>query len=167
MKIAIIVAVAENGIIGRDGELPWHLAADLRRFRRLTMGHAIVMGRKTWESIGRPLPGRTSIVISHNQKYHTGAEEVSVATSFEQAIEIARGCDCDQDRIFVIGGAAIYAAALPKAQRLYLTRVHAKVEGDVSFPEVDWGQWRIIEESQVKADEFDDYDHTFTIFERA
>lgn len=166
MKIAMIVAVAENGIIGREGELPWHLAADLRRFRRLTMGHAIVMGRKTWESIGRPLPGRTSIVISHNQQYQTGSDEVAVATSFEQAIEIARRCDCVQDRIFVIGGAAIYAAALPIAQLLYFTRVQAKVAGDVSFPEVDWSQWQVVEQSQFKADEFDDYDHTFTIFER-
>lgn len=166
MNLAIIVAVAENGVIGRDGKLPWHLSADLRRFRRLTMGHAIVMGRKTWESIGHPLRGRTSIVISHQADYQTGYEEVPLATSFDQAVAIAKQADCDPEKLFIIGGAAIYASALPQANRMYFTRIHAEIPGDVFFPEVDWSQWKKIEQSRHKADEFNDYDHTFSIYER-
>lgn len=166
MKLAILVAVSENGIIGHDGKLPWHMSADLRRFMRITMEHAILMGRKTWESIGRPLPGRTSIVISHQQDYATGHSEVQVAGDLDQAVARARQADCDQDQAFVIGGAAIYELALPRADRLYFTRVHAEVEGDVSFPEVDWSQWEVKEDSHHTADEFNQFDHTFTVYQR-
>ncbi|TWU30379.1 dihydrofolate reductase [Bythopirellula polymerisocia] len=166
MKIAILVAVSENGIIGREGKLPWHMSADLRRFRRITMEHAILMGRKTWESIGRPLHGRTSIVISHNKDYDTGHSEVKVAGDLDEALAIARQADCDQDQAFVIGGAAIYELALPQADRLYFTRVLADVEGDVSFPEVNWSEWEVKEESHHTADEFDEYDHTFSVYQR-
>ncbi|QEG37515.1 dihydrofolate reductase [Bythopirellula goksoeyrii] len=166
MKLAILVAVSENGIIGREGQLPWHMSADLRRFKRITMEHAILMGRKTWESIGRPLPGRTSIVISHRPDYETGHAEVRVAGNLEQAMDYAKQADCDQDQAFVIGGAAIYELALPQADRLYFTRVHAEVEGDVSFPEVDWSHWEVKEESHHTADEFDQFDHTFTVYQR-
>jgi dihydrofolate reductase len=131
------------------------------------MEHAIVMGRKTWESIGRPLPGRTSIVITRQSDFRSGYEEVAVVHSLEAAIDVARRADCASDHLFVIGGAAIYAAALPQAHRLYFTQVHASVDGDVSFPEVDWDRWKLIEQSHFKADEFDDYDHTFSVFERA
>ncbi len=166
MNLAILVAVSENGIIGREGKLPWHLSADLRRFRRITMEHAILMGRKTWESIGRPLPGRTSIVISRQSDYATGHPEVQVVGDLDRALAIARQADCDQDQAFVIGGAAIYKLALPRAERLYFTRVHAEVEGDVRFPEVDWSEWEVKEESHHTADEFDQFDHTFTVYQR-
>jgi dihydrofolate reductase len=166
MKLSLIVAIAENGIIGREGELPWHIAADLRRFKRLTMSHAIVMGRKTWESIGRPLPGRTSIIITHRTEYNPGDPKVLVAQGLDEALKFASQADCDQDQIFIIGGAAIYADTLPRADRLYLTHVHANVEGDVSFPPIDWSQWELHEQSRHTADALNDYDYTFEMYER-
>lgn len=167
MRLSVIVAMAENGIIGRDGELPWHLSADLRRFKRLTMGHAILMGRKTWESIGRPLPGRTSIVISRQPNYQTGDARVPVAGSLDDALQIASRADCEQDQLFVIGGAAIYEMALSRANRLYLTRVQAELEGDVRFPTIDWKHWQLQEQSHHGADNLNDYPYTFELYERA
>ena len=166
MNIALIVAIAENGIIGRGGELPWHLAADLRRFKRLTMGHAIIMGRKTWESIGRALPGRTSVVVTRQTDYDPGDPRVLVAPGLDEAIQEAGQADVDQDQVFIIGGAAIYAEALPKADRLYLTRVHATIEGDVSFPPIDWQQWQLAEQSHHTADPLNDHDYSFEMYER-
>jgi dihydrofolate reductase len=166
MKLSLIVAMAENGIIGRDGELPWHLSADLRRFKRLTMGHAILMGRKTWESIGRVLPGRTAIVITHGGDYQPGDDKTLVATSLDDALHKATRADCEQDQFFIIGGGTIYELALPRAERIYLTRVHAHVEGDVSFPAVDWQQWQLKEQSQHTADTLNDYAYTFEMYER-
>ena len=166
MKLSVIVAMAENGIIGRNGEMPWHLAADLRRFKRLTMGHAILMGRKTWESIGRPLPGRTSIVISRQADFQTGDAKTLVAANLDQALQIASRADCEQDQLFIIGGGTIYELALPRADRLYLTRIHADVEGDVSFPAIAWPQWQIKEQSRHTADSLNDYPYTFEMYER-
>jgi dihydrofolate reductase len=166
MKLSIIVAMADNGVIGRDGELPWHLSADLRRFKRLTMGHAILMGRKTWESIGRPLPGRTSIVISHQADYQTGDPKTLVASDLDDALRIASHADCEQDQLFIIGGGTIYELALPRTDRLYLTRVHADVEGDVSFPSVDWQHWELKEQSQHTADPLNDHSYTFEMYQR-
>ncbi len=166
MKLSLIVAMAENGIIGRDGELPWHLSADLRRFKRLTMGHAILMGRKTWESIGRSLPGRTSIVITHNGDYPAADAGALIAGSLDDALHQASRVDCEQDQLFIIGGGAIYELALPRAERLYLTRIHANVEGDVSFPAVDWQEWQLKEQSKHTADPLNDYDYTFEMYER-
>jgi dihydrofolate reductase len=157
MRVSIIAAVSENGVIGRGGRLPWHLADDLRRFKQLTMGHTIVMGRKTWESIGRPLAGRRMVVISRQPDYV--ADGVNVVSSLDAAIEnaIAAG----DDEVFVIGGAEIYRLALPRAERLYLTRVHADVEGDARFPDVDWSQWRLAESERHAAS--DQNDHAFTL----
>lgn len=166
MKLSLIAAIAENGVIGRDGELPWHLAADLRRFKRLTMGHAIVMGRKTWESIGRPLRGRTSIIITRQAGYDAGDDRVLVAGDLDEALKMAREADCEQNQIFIIGGAAIYEDTLPRADRLYLTRVHAQVEGDVTFPTIDWSQWQLREQSQHTADPLNDHDYSFEMYER-
>jgi dihydrofolate reductase len=166
MKLSVIVAMAENGVIGRNGELPWHLSADLRRFKRLTMGHAILMGRKTWESIGRPLPGRTSIVISHQDDYQTGDDKTLVAGTLDVALKIASRADCEQDQLFIIGGGAIYELALPRAEKLYLTRVHADVEGDVSFPPVDWQLWELKEQSQHTADPLNDFPYSFEMYQR-
>ncbi len=166
MKLSLIVAMAENGVIGRDGELPWHLSADLRRFKRLTMGHAILMGRKTWESIGRPLPGRTSIVISRQADYSTGDPQTLVAANLDDALKIASRADCEQDQLFIIGGGTIYELALPRADRLYLTRIHVSVEGDVSFPAVAWHEWRLKEQSRHAADPLNDFSYTFEMYER-
>ncbi len=166
MPLSLIVAVAENNVIGRQGDLPWRLSADLRRFRRLTTGHAILMGRKTWESIGRPLPGRTSVVITQQTDYQPGFEEVLVATDLDEALALAQGADASDEQAFVIGGAAIYELSLPRADRLLLTRVHAEVEGDVFFPEVDWSQWRLVAEEKHDQDDKNDFSFSFQNFER-
>ncbi len=166
MKLSVIVAVAENGIIGHDGDLPWHLSADLRRFKRLTTGHPILMGRKTWESIGRPLPGRTSVVISRQPDYETGYPEVLLAANLDEALARARNVEENTGEAFLIGGARIYEMALPRADRLLLTRVHANPEGDVSFPQVNWDEWQLIEEKRAEADNKNDFAHTYQVFER-
>jgi len=138
--LAVVVAVARNGVIGRGGELPWHIPEDLRHFQRVTTGHAIVMGRRTYESIGRPLPRRRSIVVS--RRPGLVIEGCEVAPSVEAAIALARTTDAEPR---VIGGAGVYAAALPLATRIYLTRVERDVDGDVSFPSLDPAQWREVE----------------------
>lgn len=139
-EIVLVVAVAENGVIGRDGVMPWHLPEDLRRFRRLTVGHPVVMGRRTFESIGRPLPGRHNIVLTRDPRWR--AEGVTVAGNLAEAIAAA-GLDprTRSPRIFVIGGAAVYAEAMPVATAIELTRVHARPEGDTFFPGPDPAQW--------------------------
>ena len=129
--------MAQNRIIGANGALPWHLPADLKRFKALTMGHAIVMGRKTWESIGRPLPGRTSVVVTHDPDYR--APGALIAHSLDAAIA---ACGND-DEIFVIGGAQLFLAALPLASRLYLTTLHRDFSGDTSMPDFAPEQWRL------------------------
>lgn len=166
MKLSLIVAVSENNVIGRQGDLPWRLSADLKRFKRVTMGHVMLMGRKTWDSIGRPLPGRTSIVISRQTDYDTGFEEVPVCSNLEAALVLAERGESDASEVFVIGGAGIYELTLPQADRLLLTRVHATVEGEVCFPEVNWDEWRLIEEESHPADEKNDHAHTYQVLER-
>ena len=166
MPLSLIVAVAENNVIGRDGDLPWHLSADLRRFKRLTMGHVMLMGRKTWESIGRPLPGRTSIVISRDADYQTGFDEAPVAVNLDDALVRARQVAADTAEVFVIGGARIYELILPRVDRLLLTRVHTEVQGDVFFPSVNWEAWRLVQEELHQADEQNDFSHTYQIYER-
>ena len=160
MKVSIIVAIAENGVIGRAGKLPWHLSADLRRFKRLTMGHALIMGRKTYESIGRPLPGRTSVVVTRQSQYQpTG---VQVAPSLRRGLEIVS----EHEQAFIIGGSQIYGPALEIADRLYVTRVHAPVEGDVSFPPLDSTEWRLSQETPHPRDEAHAYAFTFQVYDR-
>jgi len=141
-KIALIVAVSENGVIGRDNQLPWHLPADLKRFKQLTTGHAVIMGRKTFESIGKPLPLRRNIVITRRKNWN--ADGIEVAHSLDEAIGLA----ASDDEVFILGGAEVFRDALPRANTLYLTRVHATVDGDVYFPPVDWSQWQLIEEER-------------------
>jgi len=160
MPLSLIVAVAENGVIGREGTLPWHISADLKRFKQLTMGHAIIMGRRTWESLGRPLPGRRSIVVSRNPNFTaTGAE---VAPSLDAALQLASA----NSEAFVIGGASLYEAALPKADRLYMTRVLASVEGDTFFPAFDANQWRKVEASPEILDAMSGLRYRFEYYER-
>jgi dihydrofolate reductase len=164
VKISIIAAVSENGVIGRDGELPWHLSNDLRRFKQLTTGHTIIMGRRTWESIGRPLPGRRMIVISRRPDFQINDPHVKVAPSLDEALQIA--ASANDDEAFVIGGAELYRTTLPIANRLYFTRVLAQVDGDTSFPNVHWNDWRLVESSAFNADEKNDYPHTLQTFDR-
>jgi dihydrofolate reductase len=159
--VSIIAAVSDNGVIGRDGGLPWHLPADLKRFKRLTSGHHMIMGRRTWESIGRrPLPGRPTIVVSRDPGFV--AEGAQVARSVGQALELAGAVD----EVFIAGGEAIYREALPVADRLYLTRVHTVVEGDTFFPELDEAGWRVVAEERHEPDEKNPHAHTFRVYER-
>ncbi|WP_375767573.1 dihydrofolate reductase [Archangium gephyra] len=145
MRISAIVAMATNRCIGRDNTLPWRLPADLKRFKQLTMGHTLVMGRKTYESIGRPLPGRKTVVVTRQRNY--APEGVQVAHSLEQALELARG----DDEAFIAGGADLYRQALAHVRRLYLTRIGQDYEGDTFFPEVDLSGWRLISEEHHPA----------------
>jgi dihydrofolate reductase len=158
MKLSLIVAMSTNGVIGQGDKLPWHLSTDLRRFKRLTMGHHIVMGRKTFESIGQLLPGRTTIVLTRQAGYRLPGG--LVAHDLSQALQLASA----DDQLFVIGGGEIFGQALPLADRLYVTRVHAHVQGDVHFPEVDWGRWRLLERQQYQADERNDFESTFSVY---
>lgn len=137
MRTVIVAAVARNGVIGIDGRLPWRIPEDLARFKRITMGGALVMGRATFESIGRPLPGRTNIVLTRNEEWsHEGVE---VAGSLDAALEIARARGEDT---FVVGGSEVYQTALDATDRLELTEVDAAPEGDTWFPSVDWSKWQ-------------------------
>ena len=135
-RLSLLVARARNGVIGRDGTLPWRLPEDLAFFKRTTMGHPIVMGRKTWESIGRPLPGRRSIVVSRNGSYVAPGAEV--ATGLEKALERC----ADAAEVFVIGGAELYRLAMPRADRLLVTEIDADFDGDVVLPAIDRTAWR-------------------------
>ncbi len=166
MTVSLIAAVAENGVIGRGGELPWRLSADLRRFKALTMGCPIVMGRRTWESIGRPLPGRTSIVVTRQPRFATPFPEVRVVGDIAAALAAAGASPGGDDEAFVIGGGEIYAAALPHATRLYLTRVLSHVEGDATFPPWDERQWRLLTSENHAADAKNDFAHAFEVYER-
>ena len=145
LPIALIVAAADNDVIGRGNALPWDLPADLAHFKRRTMGKPILMGRLTFESIGRPLPGRSNIVISRDPTY--SADGVHVVPSLDAALSLAEDIALvdGSDELMVIGGAQIYALAAPLASRLYLTRVHASPAGDAFLPELDWTQWREVD----------------------
>jgi dihydrofolate reductase len=159
--LSIIVAMSENRVIGRDGALPWHLPADLKRFKQLTMGHAIVMGRKTYESIARPLPGRRSIVLSRNVDYRPVG--VDVVANLQEALKQTD----DQQEVFVIGGSSLYQMALPVADRIYLTEVATKLEGDVLFPEFDRNEWQLVDSLPAEIDEKSSLSFCFKIFDRA
>lgn len=136
MKLTLIVAYADNRVIGRDNDLPWKLPGDLSHFKKSTLGHPIIMGRKTWESLGRPLPGRTNVVISRNSSYP--ADGAVVVSSLQEAVAACGAVE----QAFVIGGAQIYAQALPLAQTVMATEVHAQVEGDAFFPALPSSDWR-------------------------
>lgn len=158
--ISLVVAAAENGIIGRDGELPWRLREDLRRFKAVTLGKPVVMGRKTHESIGRPLPGRRNIVVTRQPDYV--ADGCDVVSSVSAALAAAEGVP----EVMVIGGAEIYRQFLPQADRIYLTRVLADVNGDTRFPELAAGDWREAEREIVAADASNEFDAMFVTLER-
>lgn len=162
MRLSIVAAVAENGVIGSAGSLPWHLPADFRHFKRTTVGHHLIMGRRTWDSIGRALPDRTTVVVSR------GTPELPVgvlsARSLEEAIALA--LEHDETEAFVAGGAEIYRQALPLADRLYLTRVAARPAGDTLFPEIEAASWRLRERRDRPADEANRYAMSFLVYER-
>lgn len=163
MKISLIAAVAANGVIGSENDLPWHLPADLRRFKRLTMGHHLLMGRRTFESIGRALPGRSMVVLSRGQPELP--EGVVGADSLRKGLELARRSG--DDECFVAGGAQIYALALPIADRLYLTRIHSEFEGDRHFPSFDETEWVELERQDHEASDETPFGFSFVTLDRA
>ena len=158
-SIAIVVGMAENRVIGRDGGLPWRLPADMARFRALTMGKPMVMGRRTHESIGRALDGRHNIVVSRRPGYR--APGCTVTSSLEAALELALEAASDAADIAVIGGASIYERALPAADRIHLTLVHASIDGDVRFPLIEPSAWREVSRAERTADARNRYDLSF------
>ncbi len=164
MKLSILVAVSENGVIGREGELPWRLPDELQYVKRTTMGHTLLMGRKTYESIGKPLPGRTSIVVSRRADY-APHPDVIVVEGFARGVELAR--ERGETECFVFGGESLYREALPDADRLYITRVHAEVEGDARFPVFDESAWKLVSEEAHEADERHAHAFSFRVYEPA
>ena len=157
--ISLIVAADEHNVIGGGNKLLWKLPADLKHFRELTTGHAIIMGRKTYASIGRPLPDRQNIVVTRHSQEISGCDVVG---SIDEALELAK----DAREIFVIGGGEIYRQALPLVQRIYLTRVHGTFEGDVTFPELNMTEWKEMSREQHPADEKNPHAYTFLVYER-
>jgi dihydrofolate reductase len=166
LDIIIIAAVAENGVIGRGNALPWRLKSDMAHFRKLTMAKPVVLGRKTFQSIGKPLAGRTTIVISRNEDF--SAPGIVIAANFEAALAAARGDALrrNADAIIVAGGADIYAQALPLAARLVITHVHQRVDGDARFPAIDAKLWRETARSEHKPGPRDDVAFAVITYER-
>jgi len=160
MSISLIVAMSENRVIGNQGQLPWRLSADLKRFKRLTMGHHIIMGRKTFESIGRLLPGRTTVVITRQRDYDAGG--ALVAHYLDEAMQLAQG----DDEAFIIGGAEIYRQAMSKVDRIFLTLVHGDVEGDTYLEELDIDRWTRTSDERHSSDEKNEFDYSFRVYER-
>jgi dihydrofolate reductase len=158
--LSLIVAMSKNQVIGRNGGLPWRLRSDLVRFKKITMGHTLIMGRKTFESIGRVLPGRRTIVISRTTNAIDGVE---IAASLEGALEMAR----QDSEPFVIGGGEIYRLALPLANRLYITRVEVNIDGDTYFPNIDFAKFTRMQRERMEASPGDEFPCTFEIWERS
>lgn len=156
-RITLVVAVATNGVIGRDGTLPWRLSTDLRRFKAATLGKPIVMGRKTFESIGRALPGRHNIVLTRKAEWQASDPAVSVVSDWPAVLSAAGAVP----EIMVIGGAEIYALALPLATRILLTEVQGEVEGDTTFPSFDRSRWQEVSSEHVPADEHNSHEMRF------
>jgi dihydrofolate reductase len=160
MIISLVVAVADNGVIGRDGTLPWRISSDLKTFRRLTMGKPLIMGRRTFQSLKKPLDGRDNIVVTRNPDYRP--EAAIVAGDFNAALAIARECAIKRgvDQIAVIGGTSVFAAALPIADRIYKTKVHGSPAGDAYFPAVDWDAWQEVAREALPHGPNDDFTAT-------
>jgi dihydrofolate reductase len=159
--ISLIVAMADNGVIGRGNALPWRLPADLKRFRSLTLGKPVLMGRRTFESIGWPLADRVNLVLTRDT--HWAADGARTVHTVQEALAQARGCP----ELMAIGGAEVYRLVLPLARRIYLTQVHAELDGDTFFPAFDRGEWREVERSAQPADERHAHPLTFVTLERA
>ncbi|MFQ1649526.1 type 3 dihydrofolate reductase [Aeromonas veronii] len=162
MKISMIAAMAHDRVIGKDNQMPWHLPADLAHFKRVTLGKPVLMGRKTFESIGRPLPGRRNLVISRNPDYQ--AEGIEMVGSVEAALALLAGSSVEE--LMVIGGGHLYAEMLPSADCLYLTRIDLAVEGDTRFPAFDDGQWQRVDCESHPADEKNPHPYSFETWQR-
>ena len=159
MTLSLIVAITKNNVIGKDNQMPWHLPADLAWFRKNTTGKPVIMGRKTFESIGCPLPKRTNIVLSRTPYEHEG---VIWKNSFESAVDFVK----EFDEIMLIGGGELFKQYLPKADKLYLTQIQADIDGDTFFPEINWAEWNIEFEEYRQADVDNPYDCRFLILQR-
>ena len=166
ISVAQIVAMASNRVIGRNNQLPWYLPNDLKYFKATTMGKPIIMGRKTYESIGKPLPGRTNIVLTNSRDFQ--ADGVKVVHSVEEALSVAEGVALidGAEEVMVIGGAEIYALFQPHTNRLYLTEVKAEVDGDAYFPELSWAQWQERGREDFSAAGPNPYDYSFVVYDR-
>ncbi|AHB49519.1 diacylglycerol kinase [Hyphomicrobium nitrativorans NL23] len=166
MKISLFVAVAENGVIGAKGTMPWKMSSDLKTFRRLTMGKPLIMGRKTFQSLKGPLDGRDNIVLTGDPYFE--AEGISIVNSMADALTLARtlGAARGADEIMVIGGADVFRAALPRADRIYWTEIHATPEGDVYFPEIDLADWQDVSREALPHSEKDTVTATLRVIER-
>ena len=160
MHLSIIVAMGKNRVIGKDGMLPWHISSDLKNFKKITMGKPVLMGRKTYESIGRPLPGRENIILTKNKNYF--AEGCIVKNTIDEVFSYCQKVP----ELVIMGGAALYEQRLYEAKRLYITEVNATTDGDVFFPEFDRNEWVEISRNSFEASENDDFDYIFKILER-
>jgi dihydrofolate reductase len=160
MRLSAIVAMAANRVIGANNQLPWRLPADLARFKRLTMGHTLILGRKTYESIGRPLPGRTFVVVTRQRDYAPAG--VKVAHTVDEALALSQG----DEEVFIAGGAELYAQTMDRLNRLYLTRIERDFPGDTYFPEVDLSGWKLIEQEHHPASGPDSLPYAFLTYER-
>ena len=160
MKLSIIVAMDRNRVIGKGDALPWHISEDLKHFKKITMGKPIIMGRKTHESIGRPLPGRENIILTRDRSYK--AEGCTVLHSMDDIFEHCK----DIEEVMITGGAEIYKLALDQVSNLYLTEVHAEVEGDTYFPEFERSKWKEISREDHKADEKNEFNYSFLVLEK-
>ena len=160
MKLSIIAAMDKNRVIGKDGNLPWHISSDLKNFKKITMGKPILMGRKTHESIGRALPGRENIILTEKRNY--SAEGCIVKNNLDEVLSNFKKVS----ELIVMGGATLYEQTLDKAEKLYITEVRACIEGDIFFPEYDPDQWVEISRNSFEADENNEYDYSFTVLER-
>lgn len=159
--ISFIVATSENGVIGKDNQIPWHLPDDLKRFKKITMGHPIVMGRKTFESIGRPLPGRENIVLTRNKNI-----ELDGCTVFHSEEELIDYCTSQKEEVFIIGGAYLFKMFIPYVDRLYLTKIYEQFEGDVFLPEMDFSQFEITSKEQGLKDEKNPYTYEYIVYDK-
>lgn len=161
MKISIIVAIDQFRVIGKDNQLPWHLPADLKYFKSVTLGKPVVMGRKTFESIGKPLPGRENVIISRNPDYQAAGTKtfLNLAAAFDYLAE--------HEEIMVLGGAEIFKLALPMADRLYITEIHQSFDGDTYFPEIDENLWQEVSRDKHSPDEKNHYAYDFVVLEKS
>ncbi len=160
MILSLIVAVAKNNVIGSDNKLLWHMPADLKHFKSITMGCPVIMGRKTYESIGKPLPGRTNIVVTRTDGFT--ARGCTIANSLQEAVDL-----CERDKeVFIIGGGEVYRQAIHAADKIYLTRIDNEFEGDAVFPELSTSDWKLTKYVKHHADDKNPFDYTFTEYER-
>ena len=162
MIISLVVAAAENNAIGKDNQLLWHLPNDLKFFKNITWGMVVIMGRKTFEAVNKPLPGRINIVITRQADWN--AEGTIAATDLQDALQKAKATNCNE--IFVIGGGEIYKQSMEIADKIYITRVHAALDGDTFFPEIDESKWQLISNQDFEADEKHKYAYSFQTWER-